>query len=43
MTEALANLSGLSEEEGHCIVRLYKDLGGILGLFSDLGLEFPAE
>ncbi len=34
MTEALQNLDGVSPEEGRRVVCLYRELGGILGLFS---------
>ncbi len=37
MTEALRELPGVSAEEGRKIVGLYVELGGILGLFADVG------
>ncbi|HII40025.1 MAG TPA: hypothetical protein HA326_02285, partial [Thermoplasmata archaeon] len=37
MTEALKDLPDLSAEEGRRVVALYAELGGILGLFSDVG------
>jgi len=36
MTEALAQLDAVSADEGRRIVALYRELGHILGLFSDL-------
>ena len=36
MTEALGGLAGVSRDEGRQIVALYRELGGILGLFSDV-------
>ncbi len=36
MTEALTGLEGVSAAEGRGIVALYRELGGILGLFTDL-------
>ncbi len=36
LTEALRGLQGISQEEGRRIVSLYSELGGILGLFSDV-------
>ncbi len=36
LTEALRDLPDVSAEEGRRIVRLYSELGGILGIFSDV-------
>ncbi len=36
LTEALRELPGVSADEGRRIVALYSELGGILGLFSDV-------
>lgn len=36
LTEALEGLSGVSRSEGQRIVDAYRELGGILGLFSDV-------
>ncbi len=38
LTEALRDLPDISAEEGRKIVRLYSELGGILGIFSDVTL-----
>ncbi|HYM38849.1 MAG TPA: cysteine--tRNA ligase [Thermoplasmata archaeon] len=35
MTEALVELPSVSSDEGRAIVALYRELGGILGLFTD--------
>ncbi len=37
LTEALAEVDGLSADEGNAIVATYRELGGILGLFLDVG------
>lgn len=42
MTEALRDLEAVSRKEGRQIVALFRELGAILGLFSDLGPDARA-
>jgi cysteinyl-tRNA synthetase len=42
MTEALSDLEAVSSSEGREIVALFRELGHVLGLFSDLGPEARA-
>lgn len=42
LTEALEGLAGVSAEEGRRIAGLYAELGGILGLFSDVAKPHAA-
>ncbi len=39
LTEALADMAGVSSSEGHAIVRLYQECGQILGLLSQASSE----